>query len=84
MKSKMKSVIGCTVSVATISMLSSMAVFAASGTETDDAKWSYTAVANVNTQVNIRANASTESAIVGYCRRLELQQSSRGEKNGHT
>lgn len=66
MKSKMKSVIGCTVSVATISMLSSMAVFAASGTETDDAKWSYTAVANVNTQVNIRANASTESAIVGY------------------
>lgn len=66
MKSKMKSVIGCTVSVATISMLSSMAVFAASGTETDDAKWSYTAVANVSTQVNIRANASTESAIVGY------------------
>ena len=66
MKSKLKSVIGCTVSVATISMLSSMAVFAASGTETDDAKWSYTAVANVNTQVNIRANASTESAIVGY------------------
>lgn len=66
MKSKMKSVIGCTVSVATISMLSSMSVFAASGTETDDAKWSYTAVADVSTQVNIRANASTESAIVGY------------------
>lgn len=66
MRIKMRPVIGCAVSVAAISMLSSMAVMAASDTEIEDAKWSFTAVANVNTQVNIRAGASTESAIVGY------------------
>ena len=43
-----------------------MAVLAASDAEIEDAKWSFTAVANVNTQVNIRAGASTDSAIVGY------------------
>jgi spore germination cell wall hydrolase CwlJ-like protein/SH3-like domain-containing protein len=66
MKRKMKPVIGCAVTVAAISMFSSMAVLAASDTEVDDAKWSFTAVANVTTQVNIRAAASTDSDIVGY------------------
>lgn len=66
MRVKIRPVIGCAVSVAAISMFSSMAVLAASDTEIEDAKWSFTAVANVNTQVNIRAGASTDSAIVGY------------------
>lgn len=66
MKVKMRPVIGCAVSVAAISMFSSMAVLAASDAEIEDAKWSFTAVANVSTQVNIRAGASTDSAIVGY------------------
>lgn len=66
MKGKMKPVLGCAMSVAALSMFSSAAVFAAPNTGIDDAKWSFTAVANVDTQVNIRANASTESAVVGY------------------
>ena len=66
MRVKIRPVIGCAVSVAAISMFSSMAALAASDTEIEDAKWSFTAVANVNTQVNIRAGASTDSAIVGY------------------
>ena len=66
MRVKIRPVIGCAVSVAAISMFSSMAVLAASDAEIEDAKWSFTAVANVNTQVNIRAGASTDSAIVGY------------------
>lgn len=66
MKSKMKPVLGCAMSVAALSMFSSAAVFAAPNAGIDDAKWSFTAVANVDTQVNIRANASTESAVVGY------------------
>ena len=66
MKGRMKPVIGYAVSVAAISLMSSMAAFAAGGTEIEDAKWAYTAVADVNTQVNIRAGASTDSAIVGY------------------
>lgn len=66
MRVKIRPVIGCAVSVAAISMFSSMAALAASDAEIEDAKWSFTAVANVNTQVNIRAGASTDSAIVGY------------------
>lgn len=66
MRVKIRPVIGCAVSVAAISMFSSMAVLAASDAEIEDAKWSFTAVANVSTQVNIRAGASTDSAIVGY------------------
>lgn len=66
MRVKIRPVIGCAVSVAAISMFSSMAVLAASDAEIEDAKWSFTAVANVNTQVNIREDASTDSAIVGY------------------
>jgi len=66
MRVKIRPVIGCAVSVAAVSMFSSMAVLAASDAEIEDAKWSFTAVANVNTQVNIRAGASTDSAIVGY------------------
>ncbi|MEY8427271.1 cell wall hydrolase [Lachnospiraceae bacterium 46-15] len=66
MKGKMKPVLGCAMSVAALSMFSSAAVLAAPNTGIDDAKWSFTAVANVDTQVNIRANASTESAVVGY------------------
>lgn len=66
MKGKMKPVLGCAMSVAALSMFSSAAVFAAPNTGIDDAKWSFTAVANVDTQVNIRANASTESVVVGY------------------
>lgn len=66
MKGKMKPVLGCAMSVAALSMFSSAAVFAAPDAGIDDAKWSFTAVANVDTQVNIRANASTESAVVGY------------------
>ncbi len=64
MKNKLRSVIGCAVSIAAVSMLSSMAVLA---DDTNiEGKWAYTAVANVNTMVNIRANASTDSAVVGY------------------
>lgn len=84
MKVKIRPVIGCAVSVAAISMFSSMAVLAASGTEIDDAKWSFTAVANVNTQVNIRAGASTESAIVGYLPKAAVAEViERGEEWTH-
>lgn len=66
MKRKLRPAIGCAVSVAAISMFSSMAALAASDAEIEDAKWSFTAVANVTTQVNIRAGASTDTAVVGY------------------
>lgn len=66
MKRRLRPAIGCAVSVAAISMFSSMAALAASDAEIEDAKWSFTAVANVTTQVNIRAGASTDTAVVGY------------------
>lgn len=67
MKGKIKPVLGCTVSALAVSMFTSMAVMAASpDAEIENSVWSYRAVANVSTQVNIRANASTDSAIVGY------------------
>lgn len=66
MKSRMKTVIGCTASVMTLSMFASMAVLAEGAGGIEDSVWSYRAVANVTTQVNIRAYASTDSAIIGY------------------
>lgn len=66
MKSRMKTVIGCTASVMTLSMFASMAVLAEGSSGIEDSVWSYRAVANVTTQVNIRAYASTDSAIIGY------------------
>lgn len=66
MKSKKKNVIGCAVSVAALSMLTASVVCAEGTTDISNTKWSYTAVANVTTQVNIRAYASTDSAIIGY------------------
>lgn len=84
MKVRIKPVIGCAVSVAAITMFSSMAAQAASDADIEDAKWSFTAVANVNTQVNIRAGASTDSAIVGYLPKAAVAQViERGEEWTH-
>lgn len=66
MKGKMKPVLSCTVSAVALSMIASLGTMAASNTEIENSKWSYRAVADVTTQVNIRANASTDSTIVGY------------------
>lgn len=65
MKGKMKTVIGCAVSACAIVMLSQTTVQAA-GTDIENSVWTYRAVANVSTQVNIRAYGSTDSAIIGY------------------
>lgn len=67
MKGKMKTVIGCTASMMALSMFTSMAALAEENTGgIENSVWSYRAVANVTTQVNIRAYASTDSAIIGY------------------
>ena len=67
MKSRMKTVIGCTASVMALSMLTSVAVLAEGDSNAiENSVWSYRAVANVTTQVNVRAYASTDSAIIGY------------------
>lgn len=67
MKGKIKTVIGCTASVAALTMFTSMAVLAEGNSDSiENTVWSYRAVANVMTQVNIRAYASTDSAIIGY------------------
>lgn len=66
MKNKMRTVIGCAVSACAIVMLSQTTVQAATGTDIEDSVWTYRAVANVETQVNIRAYGSTDSAIIGY------------------
>lgn len=67
MKGKIRPVLRCTVSAVAVSMVASMTTMAApSDTDIENSKWAYRAVADVNTQVNIRANASTGSAIVGY------------------
>jgi len=100
MKGRTKTVIGCAATVITLSMLMSMGVFAAGATNTktpdadvesstastgiEDSKWSYRAVADVMTQVNIRAKASTESAIIGYlpkCASADIIE--RGEEWSH-
>lgn len=66
MKSRIKTVIGCTASVMALSMFTSMAVLAEDSDSIENSVWSYRAVANVTTQVNIRAYASTDSPIIGY------------------
>lgn len=67
MKRRLKTVIGCTASVMALSMFTSMAVLAEGDSDSiENSVWSYRAVANVTTQVNIRAYASTDSAIIGY------------------
>lgn len=67
MKRRLKTVIGCTASVMALSMFTSMAVLAEGDSDSiENSVWSYRAVANVATQVNIRAYASTDSAIIGY------------------
>lgn len=66
MKSRIKTVIGCTASVMALSMFTSMAVLAEDSDSIENSVWSYRAVANVMTQVNIRAYASTDSPIIGY------------------
>lgn len=67
MKRRLKTVIGCTASVMALSMFTSMAVLAEGDWDSiENSVWSYRAVANVTTQVNIRAYASTDSAIIGY------------------
>lgn len=67
MKRSLKTVIGCTASVVALSMFTSMAVLAEGDSDgIENSVWSYRAVANVDTQVNIRAYASTDSAIIGY------------------
>lgn len=69
MKGKMRIVLGCTASVTALTMFASMGVMAEGkgiGANIENSVWSYRAVADVMTQVNIRAYASTDSAIVGY------------------
>ena len=68
MKGKMKTVICCSASAFALTVLSSTVVLAApsTGTDIENSVWSYRAVADVSTQVNIRAYASTDSEIIGY------------------
>lgn len=68
MKGKMKTVICCTASAFAFTVLSSTVVLAApsTGTDIENSVWSYRAVADVSTQVNIRAYASADSEIIGY------------------
>lgn len=69
MKARMKTVLCGSATVFAFTVLSSTVVFAAPSTDSnniEDSVWSYRAVADVDTQVNIRANASTKSEIVGY------------------
>lgn len=68
MKGKMKAVICCTGSVFALTVLSSTIVLAApsTGTDIENSVWSYRAVADVSTQVNIRAYGSSDSEIIGY------------------
>ena len=69
MKARMKTVLCGSATVFAFTVLFSTVVFAAPSTDSnniEDSVWSYRAVADVDTQVNIRANASTKSEIVGY------------------
>ena len=69
MKARMKTVLCGSATVFAFTVLSSTVVFAAPSTDSnniEDSVSSYRAVADVDTQVNIRANASTKSEIVGY------------------
>ena len=69
MKARMKTVLCGSATVFAFTVLSSTVVFAAPSTDSnniEDSVWSYRAVADVDTQINIRANASTKSEIVGY------------------
>ena len=73
-----KTLFGGGMAVVLLSMIMSFGVLAAKSVNTSGAqlsaentdiansKWAYRAVADVMTQVNIRAQASTESAVVGY------------------
>lgn len=84
MKGKTKTVIGCTASVITLSMFMSMGAFASESTGIENSKWTYRAVADVLTQVNIRAEKSTNSAVVGYlskCSSADVIE--RGEEWSH-
>ena len=67
MKIKKKPAVGCVVLALVSSMFISVGAMAApANTGIENTKWEYTAVADVMTQVNIRAYASTESQIIGY------------------
>ena len=68
MNKKMKTVICGGASVFALTVLSSTVVFAApsTGDDIENSVWSYRAVADVDTQVNIRAYASSDSEIIGY------------------
>lgn len=85
MKGKIKTVIGCTASVVALSMFTSMAVLAESNSDSiENTVWSYRAVANVTTQVNIRAYASTDSEIIGYLPKAgDADVIERGEEWSH-
>lgn len=63
MKNKMKTVVCYAASVCALAALSSATAKAA---DVDNSVWTYRAVANVTTQVNIRAYGTTDSAIIGY------------------
>lgn len=85
MKGKMKTVIGCTATMMALSMFTSMAALAGENTDgIENSVWSYRAVANVTTQVNIRAYASTDSAVIGYLPRAgSADVIERGEEWSH-
>lgn len=68
MKGKMKTVICCAASVFALAALSSQTALAApsTGKNIKNSVWEYRVVADVSTQVNIRAYGSTDSAVIGY------------------
>lgn len=68
MKGKMKTVICCAASIFALAALSSQTAMAAPSTGNNIKKgvWSYRVVADVTTQVNIRAYGDTDSAVIGY------------------
>ena len=68
MNKKMKTLICGGASVFALTVLSSTVVFAApsTGDDIENNVWTYRAVADVDTQVNIRAYASSDSEIIGY------------------
>lgn len=70
MKGRKKTVVGYTASACAVLMLSSVTALAAPSTGRDidieNSVWSYRVVADVQTQVNIRAYGSIDSAVIGY------------------
>lgn len=87
MKARMKTVLCGSATVFAFTVLSSTVVFAAPSTDSnniEDSVWSYRAVADVDTQVNIRANASTKSEIVGYLPKGASADLIERARNGHT